>query len=52
MEFGSKVLGMLLKMVVLIGSFVVVFGYANAYLALHIYGGTILSTEPGMSGVH
>ena len=46
-QLSSKVLGVLLKIVTLIGCTVVVFGYANSFLALHIYGGQSLSTGSG-----
>ena len=48
MQLGGKVLGILLKVVTLIGLVVVIFGYANSYLALHIYGGKILSVGSGI----
>ncbi|KAK6989439.1 Oligosaccharide translocation protein rft1 [Biomphalaria glabrata] len=43
----ASVLGVLLKAVSLIGAIILVFGYSNAYLALHLYGGEILSTGSG-----
>ncbi|KAK7101753.1 man(5)GlcNAc(2)-PP-dolichol translocation protein RFT1-like [Littorina saxatilis] len=46
-QLSSRVLGVLVKIVTLIGCTVVVFGYANSYLALHIYGGQSLSTGTG-----
>ncbi|KAH9492269.1 Oligosaccharide translocation protein rft1 [Bulinus truncatus] len=47
LQLSSSVLGVLLKAVTLIGSIILVFGYSNAYLALHLYGGEILSSGNG-----
>ena len=46
-QLSSRVLGVLLKIVTLIGCTVVVFGYTNSFLALHIYGGPSLSAGSG-----
>ncbi|GFN98471.1 protein rft1 homolog [Plakobranchus ocellatus] len=47
LHLAAKILGVLLKVVTLIGVIIVVFGYSNAFLALHIYGGSILSSGTG-----
>ncbi|XP_025107124.1 protein RFT1 homolog [Pomacea canaliculata] len=44
---SSRVLGVLMKIVTLIGCIILVFGYSNAYLALSIYGGENLSSGSG-----
>lgn len=44
---SAKVLGVLLKAVTLVGGVILVFGYANSYLALQLYGGNILSEGSG-----
>ncbi|XP_076448117.1 man(5)GlcNAc(2)-PP-dolichol translocation protein RFT1-like [Babylonia areolata] len=45
--FSGRVLNILLKIVTFIGCTVIVFGYANSYLALLIYGGDRLSVGSG-----
>ncbi|KAL8575487.1 hypothetical protein ACOMHN_013038 [Nucella lapillus] len=49
MTVSSSVLSILLMIVTYIGCTVIVFGYANSYLALHIYGGERLSVGSGPS---
>lgn len=49
LTFSSNILGMLLKIVTLIGCIILVFGYANSFLLLYIYGGEILSSGAGPS---
>ena len=44
---SSLVLGILLKAVTLMGAIILVFGFANSELALHLYGGAILSEGSG-----
>ena len=44
------VLSCLLKLVILVGIIILVFGYSYSYLALDLYGGTILSSGSG-SGI-
>lgn len=46
-ELATGVLSCLLKLVILVGSIILVFGYAYSYLALDLYGGTILSSGSG-----
>nr|KAG5691675.1 hypothetical protein BaRGS_014130 [Batillaria attramentaria] len=46
-SLSSSVLGVLLKIVTLIGSIILVFGYSNSFLALYIYGGETLSGGTG-----
>ncbi|XP_054751425.2 protein RFT1 homolog [Lytechinus pictus] len=46
-QLASKVLQSLLKFVVLIGSIVLIFGYAYSYLLLDLYAGPVLSSPPG-----
>ncbi|PIK45196.1 hypothetical protein BSL78_17955 [Apostichopus japonicus] len=46
-DLASSVLKCLLKVVVLIGVIIWVFGAAYSYLLLDIYAGSLLSTEPG-----
>lgn len=44
---AAEVLECLLKLVLVIGLVITVFGYSFSYLALDIYGGTLLSSGPG-----
>ncbi|GFR65268.1 protein RFT1 [Elysia marginata] len=44
LRISARVLGVLLKFVTLIGAIIVVFGYSNSFLALHLYGGSMLSS--------
>lgn len=46
-ELATGVLSCLLKLVILVGTIILVFGYAYSYLALDLYGGTILSSGSG-----
>ena len=46
-DMSVKVLECLLKMVVLIGAVILVFGMGYSYLALDVYGGQILSAGSG-----
>lgn len=46
---AAEVLERLLKLVLVIGLIITVFGYAYSHLALDIYGGTLLSTGAGTS---
>lgn len=45
---AAEVLECLLKLVLVIGLIIAVFGYAYSYLALDIYGGSLLSSGAGM----
>ena len=47
-ELATGVLSCLLKLVILVGTIILVFGYAYSYLALDLYGGTILSSGSGI----
>ncbi|RUS80480.1 hypothetical protein EGW08_011758, partial [Elysia chlorotica] len=47
LRLSARVLAVLLKVVTLIGAVIVVFGYSNSFLALHLYGGSILSSGSG-----
>lgn len=44
---AAEVLECLLKLVLVIGLVITVFGYSFSYLALDIYGGTLLSSGAG-----
>lgn len=44
----AEVLECLLKLVLVIGLIITVFGYAYSHLALDIYGGSLLSSGSGM----
>ncbi|KAJ8308955.1 hypothetical protein KUTeg_013829 [Tegillarca granosa] len=46
-DIASKLLQHLLKIVSLIGSIIIVFGFSYSYLALDIYGGSVLSSGSG-----
>ncbi|ESO89985.1 hypothetical protein LOTGIDRAFT_234090 [Lottia gigantea] len=46
-KFSSDVLSLFLKIVTLIGCIILTFGYTYSYLALHLYGGTILTVGSG-----
>lgn len=45
---AAEVLECLLKLVLVIGLIITVFGYAYSHLALDIYGGSLLSSGAGM----
>lgn len=45
---AAEVLECLLKLVLVIGLIIAVFGYAYSYLALDIYGGSLLSSGAGI----
>lgn len=45
---AAEVLERLLKLVLVIGLIITVFGYAYSHLALDIYGGSLLSSGAGM----
>lgn len=45
---AAAVLECLLKLVLLIGLTITVFGYAYSHLALDIYGGSLLSSGSGV----
>lgn len=45
----AEVLECLLKLVLVIGLIITVFGYAYSHLALDIYGGSLLSSGAGQS---
>lgn len=45
---AAEVLECLLKLVLVIGLIITVFGYAYSYLALDIYGGSLLSNGAGI----
>ncbi|XP_005103879.1 protein RFT1 homolog [Aplysia californica] len=47
LKLSARVLGVILKTVTLIGCIILVFGYSNSFLALHLYGGEILSSGNG-----
>ena len=47
LQLSTRVLESLLKVVSLIGSTVLTFGYAYAFLFLDLYGGSLLSSETG-----
>ncbi|XP_064605676.1 protein RFT1 homolog isoform X2 [Liolophura sinensis] len=47
LELASRMLAFLLRMTLLIGITVLVFGYSYSYLALDIYGGNMLSSGQG-----
>lgn len=49
MAIAAEVLECLLKLVLVIGLIITVFGYGYSYLALDIYGGTLLSSGAGPS---
>lgn len=44
---AAEVLECLLKLVLVIGLVITVFGYSFSYLALDVYGGTLLSSGAG-----
>lgn len=44
---ASEVLESLLKLVLVVGLIITVFGYAYSHLALDIYGGSLLSSGAG-----
>ncbi|XP_011674796.1 protein RFT1 homolog isoform X2 [Strongylocentrotus purpuratus] len=46
-QLASKVLQALLKFVVLVGSIILIFGFAYSYLLLDLYAGPVLSSPPG-----
>ena len=48
-SIAAEVLECLLKLVVVIGLVITVFGYAYSHLALDIYGGSLLSSGAGQS---
>lgn len=48
-SMAAEVLGCLLKLVLVIGLIITVFGYAYSHLALDIYGGSLLSSGAGPS---
>lgn len=45
---AAEVLECLLKLVLVVGLTITVFGYAYSHLALDIYGGSLLSSGAGM----
>ncbi|CAL1538909.1 unnamed protein product [Lymnaea stagnalis] len=47
LKLCSNVLAIILKIVTIIGSIILIFGYSNSYLALHLYGGEVLSSGNG-----
>ncbi|CAG5118777.1 unnamed protein product [Candidula unifasciata] len=47
LRLSVRVLGVVLKIVTIIGSIILIFGFSNSYLALHIYGGDVLSSGAG-----
>ena len=46
---AAEVLESLLKLVVVVGLVITVFGYAYSHLALDLYGGALLSAGAGQS---
>lgn len=46
-SIAAEVLECLLKLVLVIGLVITVFGYAYSHLALDIYGGSLLSSGSG-----
>ncbi|XP_072437796.1 man(5)GlcNAc(2)-PP-dolichol translocation protein RFT1 isoform X3 [Chiloscyllium punctatum] len=46
-SMAANVLEMLMKLMMLIGLTITVFGYSYSHLALNIYGGSMLSSGPG-----
>lgn len=50
-SMAAEVLECLLKLVLLIGLIITVFGYAYSHLALDIYGGELLSSGAGKSQI-
>ncbi len=50
-SMAAEVLECLLKLVVLVGLIITVFGYAYSHLALDIYGGELLSSGAGNSQI-
>lgn len=44
---AAEVLQNLLKLVLVVGLVITVFGYAYSHLALDVYGGTLLSSGAG-----
>ncbi|XP_059505657.1 protein RFT1 homolog isoform X2 [Stegostoma tigrinum] len=46
-SMAAAVLEMLMKLVMLIGLTIAVFGYSYSHLALNVYGGSMLSSGPG-----
>lgn len=48
-SIAAEVLECLLKLVVVIGLIITVFGYGYSHLALDIYGGSLLSSGSGMN---
>ena len=47
-QLAVDVMSCLLKLVILIGAIILVFGIPYAYLALDLYGGSMLSSGSGM----
>ncbi|BFZ00062.1 hypothetical protein BsWGS_03101 [Bradybaena similaris] len=47
LRLSVRVLGVVLKIVTIIGAIILIFGFSNSYLALHIYGGDVLSSGAG-----
>lgn len=48
-SMAAEVLECLLKLVVVIGLVITVFGYGYSHLALDLYGGSLLSSGAGMN---
>ena len=47
MDLAAHTLSMLLKLVLHVGLTILCFGYAYSFLALDIYGGSLLSNDEG-----